>query len=911
MNTINLFSLSAVSGLAVKSTLLIVGCLLGALLLSKSEPRWRVLLVRGTLVALPVLLLADVLAPVIVLNGKAEKAVPFAIEEPVEIVSVVHEGPADVDVLLETDSILTGLPAIERNEMSTGKKAVLTLLGVWFIGVFCCLCRDLLARRAIQREARIARRAISELESEWQRACDEFSITRPPLLRISQHQRSPFLIGGGESLLVIPSSLSGKAPKVQSMRAHVFRHEAAHVAGGDLRWMTVMRFCVRLLWFHPLVWALEKLHLSACEEAADAEAARRGGSREYRGALAQMALDLLPVGAPATALLRVPSIVKRLRAVGDHVSKRPPAGRASLLMLAALLLTGFVVGNFGIKSVQADGAPDYETVEAALAVKMGAIDFDGIRLSEAVDLVQIAVDSAVADGELFPLRIRLGDGIRGDTKVILKLDRSSFERVVEELARFAGGRHRVIGGEVLIEVIDEGKIEIGASAPGWVAPIDITGNAEAIEKVLRTTILPAVEFRDTTLNDALQFLRSKAEDLNRDEELPFTFVVHPEAADALDSKITLRLSNVPIGEALRYVTSLAQVKFAVTPGSVVIRPLGFDSAEHYTNVYEVPPTAFRTEAGFADAKEVLKSAGIVFGDGAAAVHKPETSRLIVKNTQAQMELVEAWIESLENATPGDGDPSDQWFRAYLAMKKGEEVESNGDYTLALNYFEQAQDVLDNVAATSPKFHPEIVRFRQNILADKIATLRKKRESKAGVGDLGDLLKRTVFPSVNFSDTTLKDALSFLKSQTGELNDDDEIPLAFVVDSEAVDALDTKITLRLTNVPLREVLRYVTSLAQVKYVIEAHAILIKPVDRPDADLYTTVFQVRPGVFKTGEGLAPVKEVLEKAGVVFGEGASVIFNPAKLQLIVRNTQSQTELVKTWLETMKNPATVDPSE
>ncbi len=46
------------------------------------------------------------------------------------------------------------------------------------------------------------------------------------------------------------------------------------------------------------------------------------------------------------------------------------------------------------------------------------------------------------------------------------------------------------------------------------------------------------------------------------------------------------------------------------------------------------------------AKEVLTSAGITFGTGASAIYNPATSQLIVRNTQDQMELVEAYIESI-------------------------------------------------------------------------------------------------------------------------------------------------------------------------------------------------------------------------------------------------------------------------
>ncbi len=80
----------------------------------------------------------------------------------------------------------------------------------------------------------------------------------------------------------------------------------------------------------------------------------------------------------------------------------------------------------------------------------------------------------------------------------------------------------------------------------------------------------------------------------------------------------------------------------------------------YTNVYVVPPTFLSNEKAPVNdpfrnlrpapprktAKEILTNAGITFGVGASAVYNPATSQLIVRNTQDQMGLVEAYIESI-------------------------------------------------------------------------------------------------------------------------------------------------------------------------------------------------------------------------------------------------------------------------
>lgn len=218
------------------------------------------------------------------------------------------------------------------------------------------------------------------------------------------------------------------------------------------------------------------------------------------------------------------------------------------------------------------------------------------------------------------------------------------------------------------------------------------------EEKLKTIILPSVEFDDTPLKDAIRFLEERSAELDTSEPDPsqrgvrialdglasntpdapaadagFGFESSPQS-DVLDTKISLRLSNVPLAEALRYTTSLAQTKFRVGTDKVEVVPLSSPDADLYTSVYTVPPT-FLSSAGsqygpqssnrgdpFADpvsagggapspsarmsAKAILENAGVVFPKGSSVVYNAETSQLIVRNSQDQMELVEALIESI-------------------------------------------------------------------------------------------------------------------------------------------------------------------------------------------------------------------------------------------------------------------------
>lgn len=215
------------------------------------------------------------------------------------------------------------------------------------------------------------------------------------------------------------------------------------------------------------------------------------------------------------------------------------------------------------------------------------------------------------------------------------------------------------------------------------------------EEKLKSIILPSVEFSDTPLYEALAYLEQQSIERDTHETDPTKKGVkialdpglggHDKAAGpaeetAANSKITLRLSNVPLSEALRYTSSLAQTKYKVDQNGVEIVPLSTPDADLYTNVYTVPPSfvdklvqqeqnaapdpfAAPVSAGGgaemdkASPKELLERQGITFPAGSSVVYNEETSQLIVRNSPDQMELVEALVDSSVESEPASAPSS--------------------------------------------------------------------------------------------------------------------------------------------------------------------------------------------------------------------------------------------------------------
>jgi general secretion pathway protein D len=163
-------------------------------------------------------------------------------------------------------------------------------------------------------------------------------------------------------------------------------------------------------------------------------------------------------------------------------------------------------------------------------------------------------------------------------------------------------------------------------------------------------------------------------------------VVAAPAISPADARITITLNQIPLGEALRYIASQAGLKVKIEPYAVSIIPISEQSADLLTKEYRVPPgfisstvnvgasalNAPAAKTGGAatgtakdtqettgghqlvnreGAREFLESQGVPFPPGASANFLPQSSRLIVRNTQDNLELVDALVEQANVAGP--------------------------------------------------------------------------------------------------------------------------------------------------------------------------------------------------------------------------------------------------------------------
>ena len=97
-----------------------------------------------------------------------------------------------------------------------------------------------------------------------------------------------------------------------------------------------------------------------------------------------------------------------------------------------------------------------------------------------------------------------------------------------------------------------------------------TGSSGVAEKQLQKVIV-SVELKEATLDSALSYLKDQADKASQGKVKP-NFVLAP----GVDRKalVTLRLSSLPLTDALRYMCSLVNARFTVDRYAITLRPLG-------------------------------------------------------------------------------------------------------------------------------------------------------------------------------------------------------------------------------------------------------------------------------------------------------------------------------------------------
>ena len=193
----------------------------------------------------------------------------------------------------------------------------------------------------------------------------------------------------------------------------------------------------------------------------------------------------------------------------------------------------------------------------------------------------------------------------------------------------------------------------------------------SIDQKLSSIFISGIDFTGASIEDATSFLSSESKRLDP-EHKGVNFIIQPEASTSA-KPITLQLTNVPLGEALRYICQLAGVKDKIEDYAISIVPFNANTDDLISRTFNVQPsfvappadnTAPNPNAGGAAGRPInpniapppteggsdtvlaaLEAKGVKFPPGASAVYTPTTGQLTVVDTADQMDLLEELVNA--------------------------------------------------------------------------------------------------------------------------------------------------------------------------------------------------------------------------------------------------------------------------
>jgi general secretion pathway protein D len=209
---------------------------------------------------------------------------------------------------------------------------------------------------------------------------------------------------------------------------------------------------------------------------------------------------------------------------------------------------------------------------------------------------------------------------------------------------------------------------------------------------LNGIVIDSLSLNDVTIREAVEILKQKSRQFDsfsadsKTKGVNIVLKIPPPAAPGTEgetpepgseapatpvvtenSRVNLDLKNVPLIEAIRYLTELTGLKQKIEPFAVSLIPATESTEELLVKEYRVSPNFIPSTSpsesegepiagqssadsnkklkGIKNATDYLKQQGIPFPPGAFANYVSSGSKLIVRNTQGALDLVDTLVES--------------------------------------------------------------------------------------------------------------------------------------------------------------------------------------------------------------------------------------------------------------------------
>ena len=222
---------------------------------------------------------------------------------------------------------------------------------------------------------------------------------------------------------------------------------------------------------------------------------------------------------------------------------------------------------------------------------------------------------------------------------------------------------------------------------------------QTILKKLNEIKFPEIKFRDAALADVVTWLSEESRKLDEPTHEGVNIILGPGVSSAESApapvgegaapapaasaaatpgrSITISMRNIPMIDALKYITPLAQLKYRIESSAVLLLPPDAPEQQLVTRPYPVTPGVFSkfvsggtgaaeggggaggggaveklgagtgTSVTTVDLKKVFADAGVPFPPGSSITYNDRTSTIIINNTPENIEAFEKVLPSFD------------------------------------------------------------------------------------------------------------------------------------------------------------------------------------------------------------------------------------------------------------------------
>lgn len=513
--------------------------------------------------------------------------------------------------LLPTPAKPEPLPAMAVPQ-SPRFTAMNLLAVVWLCGAGAFLITGAIGyRKSLRRTEWSATAPDPELAGVIRLAATKVGLKRVPRVLVSPEVESPAVTGLLRPLLLLPAGFPQGLSDNEARL--ILLHEFTHLKRRDLSVNWLLCLLQAAHWFNPVVWFSFSRLRADREAACDAQvlALEDADHRaDYGHALLKLQSSASPFGhglAFVGLFKRGADLHDRIREISRYRRSHPAWNVAAAGIVGVCTLFGITKaeppapaagegkseakGEAAAKDGAGASAAQQATNDQLREIILPAVAFEDTTLEEAVDFLrkrttELSPSGAAKVGVNFVIRMKPGE--KPPSIKALRLRNVPLGVALRYVCEATHMSYQVDdAGSVVISPATVGKTPAdpkgGDGVPGAKgAP----GSGQAyLNGKLKAIVIPSIQFEDTTLEEAIEYLRQRSIEADAAEKDPtrkgINFVIRQPAgggAEGADAKTgarrikALRLRNVPLAVALKYIADATDMTSTVDDYAVTLVP---------------------------------------------------------------------------------------------------------------------------------------------------------------------------------------------------------------------------------------------------------------------------------------------------------------------------------------------------